>query len=100
MGIAYAGLGRARDAVIAGRRGTELLPVEVDAVSGPIAVQDLALIHLMIGDESAALEKLDYLLARPSWISVPLLRLDPRWKPLWDHPGLERLARKYDDRSN
>ncbi len=45
----------------------------------------------MVGDEEAAIERLEYLMAIPSLVSVPLLRVDPTWNPLRDHPRFRRL---------
>jgi hypothetical protein len=52
----------------------------------------------MIGDQDAALAKLDYLLSRPSWISVSLLKLEPRWDPLRKNPKFQALLAKHDVR--
>ncbi len=39
----------------------------------------------------AAIDRLDTVLANPSFMSVPLLRLDPVWDPLREHPRFQRL---------
>jgi TolB-like protein/tetratricopeptide (TPR) repeat protein/predicted Ser/Thr protein kinase len=95
LGIAYAGLGRKEDAIRAGQMAVELLPVTKDALDGPKMVWGLALIHTMIGEYDAALEQIDYLLSIPSFMSVPLLKLDPTWDPLRDHPRYQKIIDKY-----
>jgi serine/threonine protein kinase/Flp pilus assembly protein TadD len=82
LGIAYAGLGRKEDAIREGKRGMELLPVSKEAWRGPHRVEALAKIYVMVGEFDEAVEKLEFLLSRPGEISIPLLRLDPTWKPL------------------
>jgi hypothetical protein len=39
-------------------------------------------IHALLGDHGAPRDQLRYLLERPSRISPPFLRADPRWDPL------------------
>ncbi len=58
-------------------------------------MEDLAHIYVMVGEYDAAIDQLEFLLARPGELSIPLLRLDPQWKPLWDHPRFQELVEKY-----
>jgi hypothetical protein len=90
LGITYAGLGRKQDAVREGESAVELCPVSKDAMRGPHRVEDLARIYVMVGDFDAAIDKIEDLLSMPSELSVPLLRLDPAWAPLHDHPRFQR----------
>jgi serine/threonine protein kinase/tetratricopeptide (TPR) repeat protein len=95
LGITYAGFGRKEEAVREGKKGAELLPVSKDALYGPYYVQNLAQIYVMVGDYDAAIDRLEYLLSIPSWISVPMLRIDPTLAPLRNHPSFQKLlARK------
>jgi len=92
LGIAYAGLGRKEDAIREGKRGMELFPVSKDALIGPYREEDLAFIYTLVGEYDLALDKLEYLLSIPSQtMSVPMLRLDPRWDALRDHPRYKSL---------
>ena len=50
----------------------------------------------MVGDQEAAIQQLDYLLSHPSWISVTLLKLDPRWDLLRKNPKFVALLTKYE----
>ena len=50
----------------------------------------------MVGEYDAAIEQLEYLLSIPSTVSVPLLRIDPTWDRLRDHPRFQALLAKYD----
>ena len=91
LGVAYAGLDRKEDAIREGKRGVELLPVSKDAVSGPSYVQTLAYIYVMVGDYDAAIEQIEDLLSIPGGLSIPILQLDPAWKPLRSHPRFQKL---------
>ena len=91
LGIAYAGLGRKEDALREGKLGVELLPVSKEAWRGAFRVDELAHIYVMVGEFDAAIDQLEFLLSIPSELSIPLLRLDPAWDALRDHPRFKRL---------
>ncbi len=92
LGIAYAGLGRKEDAIQEGKLGVELLPVAKEAMRGQWRVEALAKIYVMVGEFDAAIDQLEFLLSKPGWMSVPLLRLDPAWAPLSDHARFKKLV--------
>ncbi len=92
LGIVYAGLGRKEDAIREGKLGVELLPVSKEAMRGLSKVEDLARIYVMVGEYDASIDQLEYLLSIPSRLSIPLLRLDPAWNPLRDHPRFKKLV--------
>ena len=91
LGIAYAGLGRKEDALREGKLGVKLLPVTKEAWRGLYRVEALAKIYVMVDEFDAAIDQLEFLLYVPGEISIPLLRLDPAWDPLRDHPRFKRL---------
>jgi serine/threonine-protein kinase len=91
LGIAYAGLGRKEDALREGRLAVELLPVTKEAWVGTFRVEELARIYVMVGEFDAAIDQLEFLFSIPSEMSIPLLRLDPAWDPLRDHPRFKKL---------
>ncbi|MHC4144264.1 MAG: protein kinase domain-containing protein [Planctomycetota bacterium] len=92
LGIVFAGLGRKEDAIREGKRGVELLPVTKDAWRGLYRVEDLARIYVMVGEFDVAIDQLAFLLSRPGEMSIPLLRLDPVWDPLRNHPRFKMLV--------
>jgi tetratricopeptide (TPR) repeat protein len=94
LAMAYAGLGRNREAVREAERAVELRPVSRDAFMGPLLLQILAETESQAGDHDSALEHITVLLSRPSWLSVPLLRVDPTFDPLRDDPRFQELLGK------
>jgi TolB-like protein/Flp pilus assembly protein TadD len=95
LGIVYAALGLRSEAVREGRRATELLPLEKDALYGLGHAQDLGVIYAMVGDEDAALRQIEHLLSVPSWISPVWLRTNPQWKSLWNNARFKALMDRY-----
>jgi len=91
LGIVYAGLGRKQEAIRQGEVAVDLLPVSKDAMRGPHRLMDLAQIYVMVGDYDRAIEWLEYLLSIPSKLSKVLLRIDPTWDPLRDHPRFKKF---------
>ncbi|RPH99993.1 MAG: hypothetical protein EHM72_10460, partial [Calditrichaeota bacterium] len=95
LGIAYANLKQKDEAIREGKKAVELLPISADAFYGIPYEEDLAYIYLLVGESDAALERLDYLLSIPSWISVPYLEMNPRWDSLAENPKFIRMMKKY-----
>ncbi len=93
LGLAYARLDRKEDAIPEGRAAVDLMPISVDAITGPFYAAGLAQIYTMVGEYDAAVEILQRLLDIPSYLSPEWLRLDPRWDALRDHPGFQELVR-------
>ncbi|HEX2449832.1 MAG TPA: protein kinase [Gemmatimonadales bacterium] len=92
LAVVYSFLGRHTDAVRAGLRAVELLPVSLDAHAGPFLTASLARNYMLAGERDSAVALLERLLRIPSWISSAELRVDPTWDPLRDHPRFKELA--------
>jgi len=92
LGLAFAGLGRKRDALREGREGVRLMPPEVEAWRGRWRVFQLARIETMVGESDSAIEHLRSLLAVPFDLTVAELRVDPAWDPLRDDARFEALV--------
>jgi TolB-like protein/Flp pilus assembly protein TadD len=95
LGQAYVMLGRDQDAVTSAERAAEMWPVSKDAFEGSSTAIELAKIYARVGDHDRAIDRLEELLAIPCNLSVPLLRLDPDWDPLRDHPRFQKILEKY-----
>jgi len=95
-GLALAGLGRRDEALREVRWLRQSNPYRLDkGIMGPLVAEECARIFAQAGDAGAALDEIERLLARPSWISVHALRLDPRWDPIREHPRFKTLLVKY-----
>ena len=96
LGQLYAWLGRGDDGVREGLLAVESYPMAKDAVSAPDLISVLTEIYISVGDYESAIDQIDFLLSVPSWISVPYLRVDPKFDPLRDHPRFQALLEKYE----
>jgi TolB-like protein/tetratricopeptide (TPR) repeat protein len=94
-GQALAGLGRRAEALREARWLAESFIYRSDRLFGPDVAEERAQILARAGETAAALQEIERLLAGPSWLSVPLLRLDPRWDPIRSDPRFQALLVKY-----
>jgi TolB-like protein len=92
LGLIDAALGRKKDALREGRRAVELLPVEKDAINGPLMIEYLAMIAAWIGDNHLACEQLAVAVRYPSSLSYGRLKLLPFWDPLRGDPCFEKIV--------
>ena len=100
LGYAYALLGRKEDAVRAGAHAVELMPISKDVGVGSDLTIELTKIYAHVEERERALELIEEMLSMPTGLSVGLLRLDPVWDPLRDHPRFQEILEKYDVPSN
>lgn len=89
----YAGLDLHERAINSIERAREGLPLEVDRWAAPELIEDHAYVLARAGRAAEAAELLRFLLENPSRnrVSVPLLRLSPRWDAIRDHPAFRAL---------
>jgi TolB-like protein/class 3 adenylate cyclase len=92
LGLTDAALGRKREALREGRRAVELLPVEKDAINGPLMIKYLAMIAAWAGDKDLACEQLAIAVRPPSTVSYGQLKLEPNWDPLRGYPRFEKIV--------
>jgi serine/threonine protein kinase/tetratricopeptide (TPR) repeat protein len=91
LGLIDAALGRKEEALREGRRAVELLPVEKDAINGPLMIKYLAMIAAWAGDKDLACEQLAIAVRPPSTVSYGQLKLEPDWDPLRGDPRFEKI---------
>jgi TolB-like protein/Tfp pilus assembly protein PilF len=92
LGLIDAGLGRKEDALREGRRAVELLPVEKDAINGPLMIEYLAMIAAWVGDKDLACEQLATVVRPPSTVSYGKLKLLPFWDSLRGDPRFDKIV--------
>ncbi len=92
LGLIDAGLGRKEAALREGRRAVELLPVEKDAINGPLMIEYLAMIAAWVGEKDLACEQLAIAIRPPSTVSYGQLKLLPFWDPLRGVPCFENIV--------
>ena len=92
LGSAYAGLGLTKDALREGQLGVDLLPVTTEPRRGLYRLEDLARINVMVEKYDEAIGQIKRLLGVHGRLSIPLLKLDPAWAPLREHPDFKGLV--------
>ena len=96
MGLTLAGLGRWKEAIHEARWLKESKPYREDKFDRERMAENRARILAQAGDADGALDEIERLLAGPSWLTVHVLRLDPLWDPIRDHPRFKALLRNYN----
>ncbi|HEY2679990.1 MAG TPA: tetratricopeptide repeat protein [Candidatus Udaeobacter sp.] len=100
LAVAYAMLDQKELALNEAQRATTLLPSNKDRLSGPAFEENLALVEMIIGENSRATATLTRLLHTPygGWLYSPtpitsaLLKLDPIWDSLRTEPVFQKLC--------
>ena len=102
LAVAYAMLDEKDSALKEAERAITLVPSSKDRLSGPAFEENLALVEMIIGENSPAIATLTRLLQTPygGWLYSPtpitpaLLRLDPIWDPLRADPAFQKLCQE------
>jgi TolB-like protein/Tfp pilus assembly protein PilF len=92
LGLIDAALGRKDEALREARRAVEVLPVDKDAINGPLMVEYLAMIAAWTGDKDLACQQLAIAVRTPSTVSYGQLKLLPFWDPLRGDPRFEKIV--------
>jgi TolB-like protein/Tfp pilus assembly protein PilF len=100
LGLIDAALGRKEDALREGWRAVELLPVEKDALNGPVIMKYLAMIAAWVGDNDLACKHLADAVRYPSTLNYGQLKLLPFWDPLRGDPRFEKIVASLAPNSN
>jgi tetratricopeptide (TPR) repeat protein len=102
LAVAYAMLDEKEQALNEAQRAMKLVPSSKDQLSGPGFEENLALVEMIIGDNSRAVSILTRLLQTPygGWLYSPtpitpaLLKLDSIWDPLRADPAFQKLCQE------
>lgn len=95
LAAVLAWLGEKEAAIAEGKRATELLPESVDAFDGPKMTEALAEVYCIVGEQDKAIDLLDHLLSRPSFVTVATLKVMPMWDWLRHNPRFTELLKKH-----
>jgi TolB-like protein/tetratricopeptide (TPR) repeat protein len=100
LALTNAGLGDKAAALALVERAMAVMPIEKDALFGPIPVEFLARVAAQLGERDRAISALQKLLSIPysgalAWgvpLTPALLRLDPMFDPLRNDPRFQKLC--------
>ncbi len=92
LGIALAMSGRRAEAVREGEQALKLEPIATNGITGPLAQFSLVHTYTILGDQDAALDRLEPLLRIPFYVSPAWLRIDPTFAPLRNNPRFRELV--------
>jgi TolB-like protein len=92
LGMIEAALGDTDKAIEHGERAVQLVPIEKDAIDGPLLVQYLSIIYSWTGHKDLAIKQLKRVATTPSMINYGVLRLHPYWDELRGDPRFEQIV--------
>jgi tetratricopeptide (TPR) repeat protein len=102
LGKCYAFSGNINKAIASGKKAVNMMPIKLDAVRGIVEEQDLMGIYVLTDNYDQALDKIEYLLSVPSWMSAGKLIIDPifdnlrglpRFQKIIDSPGKQHAVK-------
>ncbi len=94
-GLALAGLGRKDEAIRAGHRALELMPMSTDVLASSTYSSALITIYALLGEWDSAIEQLDRYLSEPHRYTLHGVLADPLHAPLRDHPRFPELQERH-----
>src|SRR6476659_6773861 len=91
-------LGEKDSAMAEAQRASELQPESKDAFEGPAITEGVAQVYAILGEQDRAIEILDGLLSRPSYVTAQGLKVNPIWDSLRNDPRFQALIDRDDAR--
>jgi len=95
LGLAQAGLGNKKEAIEAGKKAIEILPLSKDAFYGVSPLLEMALIYDILGESDLAIDHLEKVLSIPNFFTVEYLKRDIRYKNIRTNNRYDDLIAKY-----
>ena len=97
LGLAYAGLGRKREALEHANRAMQLVPISANSLSSTAFMGLAVEVFAHVGEFDRAFEMIELLLTMPSGreITVPFLRAWPGFDPLRSDPRFAQLIERF-----
>jgi TolB-like protein len=89
-------LGEKDSAIAEAQLASELQPESKDAFEGPAITEGVAQVCAILGDKDRAIEILDGLLNRPSYVTVQGLKVNPIWDSLRNDLRFQALIERND----
>ena len=99
LGLAYARIGDAENAIKLGTRATEILPISKDALDGPLYEKQLAVIYGLAGENEKALKKIEYLSSIPAGFHYGELLHQPSFDSIRNEPRFQRILNNLKPKS-
>jgi serine/threonine-protein kinase len=95
LALVYAALGRHQAALREADLASSQAPVSREPFLAVGSATNLAETYVLAGAHEKALDNLEWVLSVPSSLSVGILRADPIWDPVRNHPRFQALLAKY-----
>src|SRR6478672_4208946 len=92
LGLVLGMRGLKEEAIAAGHRAVELLPISRDAFDGPLVAAKLAVIYAQAGEPARALVLLEELVKVPNGVTRGALRVERQWDPLRGNARFQKLV--------
>jgi TolB-like protein len=91
LGKCLAFNGNMKEAIVCGKKAIDLKPIKLDAYQGSVREGDLMEIFIFTGNYDLALDKIEFLLSIPSWLSVGGLIINPIFDNLRNIPRFKKI---------
>jgi tetratricopeptide (TPR) repeat protein len=98
--LALAMAGRYKEAIDAGRRAVNIMPVSKDAYRGAEGLLSLAEVYVITGEYEKAFSLLDSLLRIPSNLTINRLEYEPVYDQIRTNPAFIELLDRYSNPTN